>query len=156
LAVSAGLVLALGCTYSFTGGARSDVKSIAIPTFENTTLKYGLETVFTEQTVNAFVRDGRLKLVTEKNADSILLCTITDFTRAAFSYDETGNVKQDKVTVTLDVLYRKTDTEEVILEKKGLMEWALYFPESETEDDGIASAAEKFGQDIIRELVSTW
>ncbi len=148
--------MALGCAYSFTGGGRSDVKSIAIPTFENTTLKYGLEAVFTEKTVNAFVSDGRLKLVSEKNADSILLCTITDFARAAYSYDESGNVKQDRVTVTLDVLYRKTDTEEVILEKKGFVEWALYFLESETEDDGIALAAEKFGQDIVRELVSTW
>jgi len=148
--------MSCGCAYSFTGSFRPDIKTIAIPVFENTTLKYGLETVFTEETVNAFVADGRLKVVSEKNADSILLCTITDFSRAAFSYDESGKVTQDKVTITLDVAYRKTDTDEVIFERNGFAEWGAYFLDSEVEDDAIDAAAAKFGDDLIREIVSTW
>jgi hypothetical protein len=124
--------------------------------FENTTLKYGLEAVFTEETVNAFVADGRLKVVSEKNAESILLCTVTDFTRAAFSYDESGNVKQDKVTVTLDVIFKRVDTDEVLFERKGFAEWDTYFLDSETEDEAIEGAATKFGEDLIREIVSAW
>jgi len=124
--------------------------------FENTTLKYGLETVFTEKAVSAFVEDGRLKVVSEKNADSVLLCTITGFDRAAFSYDESGNVKQDKVTVTFDVLFKDARTDEPILERDGMAEWGLYFLEVETEEDAIDEAAEKFGRDIIREIVSAW
>ena len=100
--------------------------------------------------------DGRVKVVSEKTADSILLCTITDFTRAAFSYDESGNVTQDKVTVTLDVVFRKTDTDEVIFERSGFAEWSTYVLGSETEDDAIDAAATKFGDDRIREIVSAW
>lgn len=150
------LINICGCTYSFTGTFRSDVKTIAIPVFENVTLKYGLEAIFTEKTVSAFVSDGRLKVVSLKNADSVLQCSITDFSRAAFSYDESGNVKQDKVTVLVDVLYKKIDTDETIFERKGFTEWALYFLESETEDDAIEAAATKFGEDVIREIVSAW
>jgi hypothetical protein len=132
------------------------VKSIAIPMFENTTLKYGLETVFTDAVVNAFVADGRLKVVSETKADAVLLCSVTGFTRAAFSYDESGNVKQDKVTVTLDVLYKKTETDEVIFEQNGFSEWSTYFLESETEEEAISRAAAKFGEDLIREIASAW
>ena len=145
-----------GCTYSFTGSLRSDVKTIAIPMFENTTLKYGLETVFTDAAVNAFVSDGRLKVVSEKKADSVLLCSVTEFSRAAFSYDESGDVKQDKVTVTLDVLYKKTETDEVIFERSGFAEWSTYFLDTETEEEAISAAAAKFGQDLVREIASAW
>lgn len=145
-----------GCMYGFTGALRSGIKTVAIPVFENTTLKYGLETVFTENAINAFVEDGRLKVVSERNADSILLCTITGFDRAAFSYDESGNVKQDKVTVTLSVLYKDAKTDESILDRKEMAEWGTYFLESETEDDAISEAAVKFGRDIISEIVSAW
>ena len=102
------------------------------------------------------MEDGRLKVVAEKNADSILLCTITGFTRVAFSYDESGNVKQDKVTVTLSVLYKDVQTDKPILDKKEMAEWGTYFLESETEDDAISEAALKFGRDIISEIVSAW
>lgn len=145
-----------GCMYGFTGALRSEIKTVAIPVFENSTLKYGLETVFTEKTVDAFVEDGRLKVVAEKNADSILLCTITGFSRAAFSYDESGNVKQDKVTITLNVLYKDVQSDEPILDKKEISEWGTYFLDSETEDDAISDAALKFGRDIISEIVSAW
>ena len=145
-----------GCSYSFSGSARTDVKTVAIPVFENTTLKYGLETVFTEETVNAFVADGRLKVVSLKNAESVLLCSIKDFSRTPFSYDESGNVSQDKVTVTLDVVFKRNDTDEVLFERKGFAEWDTYFLDSETEDEAIDGAAAKFGQDVIREIVSAW
>lgn len=155
-ALSICIASACGCMYGFTGALRREIKTVAIPTFENTTLKYGLETAFTEETVDAFVEDGRLKVVAEKNADSILLCTITGFTRVAFSYDESGNVKQDKVTVTLSVLYKDVQTDKPILDKKEMAEWGTYFLESETEDDAISEAALKFGRDIISEIVSAW
>jgi hypothetical protein len=142
--------------YGFTGSLRSDVKTVTIPTFQNSTLRYGLETVFTEKTVAAFIEDGRLKVVSEKNADSMLLCTITGFDRAAFSYDETGNVKQDKVTITLDVVYKKAQSDEVMLEKKAMTEWGTYFLATGSEDDAISDAAVKFGRDIITEIVSAW
>jgi len=156
IALSICAASACGCMYGFTGALRGEIRTVAIPVFENTTLKYGLETVFTEKALDAFVEDGRLKVVAERNADSILLCTITNFSRAAFSYDESGNVKQDKVTITLDVLYKDAQTDEPILHKKEMAEWGTYFLDSETEDDAISEAALKFGRDIISEIVSAW
>ena len=155
-ALSICIASACGCMYGFTGALRSELKTVSIPMFENNTLKYGLETVFTEKAVDAFVEDGRLKVVAERNADSILLCTITGFSRAAFSYDESGNVKQEKVTITLNVLYKDAQSDEPIFEKEGMPEWGTYFLESATEDSAIAEAAKKFGRDIISEIVSAW
>ncbi len=122
--------------------------------FENTTIKYGIEQTVTEKIINQFVRDNRLKVYSDKKkAASILLGKITAYNNNPFSYDEKENVKDYKIEVSLELIY-KDAKDNTILEKK-LNEWITY-PIDETEEDGIEKLAEKIAYDILQGITTGW
>lgn len=143
------------CTYSFTG-ITTGIKSISIPTFENESLKYGLEETFTRAVTDAFIEDNRLKIDNEKQADAVLQVTIKAFERAPFSYDESENVKEYKISITAEVLLKEQETEEELFKNANFSEWATYFPENEVEEDGIERVAKKFSEKILQNILESW
>ena len=147
------LTVFIGCTYSFEGFTTSGIKSIAIPMFENKTIKPGIEEIITQKIEDAFIKDNRLKVVAEKDANSILLGKITSYNRVPFSYDENENIKDYKIEISLSVVY-KNKKGETLWEKK-LKEWTTY-PVSETEEYGIEDVASKAAQDILRGTLEGW
>jgi len=147
------VVSIVGCTYSFKGFTTSGIKSIAIPLFENKTIKPGIEEVTTQKIEDAFIKDNRLKVVAEKDAGSILLGKITSYDRVPFSYDENENVKDYKIEISLSLTY-KNSKDETLWEKQ-LKEWITYSV-SETEEDGIEDVAEKAAEDILRGTLEGW
>jgi len=142
-----------GCTYSFQGFTTSGIRSIAIPLFENKTIKPGIEEVITQKIEDAFIEDNRLKVVSEKDAGSILLGKITSYDRVPFSYDENENVKDYKIEISLSIIYKNNKGE--MLWEKQLKEWITY-PVSETEEDGIEDVASKATEDILRGTLEGW
>ncbi|HID93663.1 MAG TPA: hypothetical protein EYP60_06165 [bacterium (Candidatus Stahlbacteria)] len=143
----------LGCTYSFKGFTTSGIRSIAIPVFENKTIKPGIEEVITQKIEDAFIRDNRLRVVAERDASSILLGKITSYNRVPFSYDENENVKDYKIEISLSITYKNKKGE--TLWEKELKEWTTY-PVSETEEYGIEDVASKAAQDILRGTLEGW
>lgn len=144
----------IGCIYNFTGFMRGNIKSIYIPLFENTTIKYGIEQTVTEKIINAFIKDNRLKVYSDKEkAGSVLLGKITSYERNPFSYDASENVKDYKVAISIELVY-KDSKEETIFEKK-IDEWATYSID-ETEEDGIDRLAEKIAHDILQGVTGGW
>jgi len=143
----------VGCTYSFKGFTTSGIKSIAIPLFENKTIKPDIEEVITQKIGDAFVEDNRLKVAAEKDANSILLGKITSYDRVPFSYDENENVKDYKIEISLNLIY-KNNKDETLWEKQ-LKEWTTY-PVSETEEEGIEDVASKAAEDILRGTLEGW
>jgi outer membrane lipopolysaccharide assembly protein LptE/RlpB len=143
------------CTYSFTG-ITTGIKSIAIPTFENESLKYGLEETFTRAVTDAFIEDNRLKIENEKQADAILHVTIKGFERTPYSYDESENVKEYKISISAHVLLVAKKTEEELYKNAGFSEWATYYPLSEVEEDGIDKVAKKFSDKILQNILESW
>lgn len=152
------IVLLLSCScciYSFTG-ITTGIKSIAIPTFENESLKYGLEETFTRAVTDAFLEDNRLKIENEKNADAILQVTIKGFERAPYSYDESENIMEYKISISASVLLTEKETEEELYKNTSFSEWATYYPESEVEEDGIEKVAKKFSDKILQNILESW
>ncbi|MCH7761209.1 LptE family protein [candidate division TA06 bacterium] len=143
-----------GCTYSFTGTLPSHLKTIAIPVFENGTIKYGLETDVTQKVVEAFIQDNHLKVVPEGESDSILFGKIRSYYRIPFAYEETGEVNQDQITIGVEVTYRDLKEEMDLLGKKGIEEWGTYFLDTETEEKAIEEAIEKLARKILREVIA--
>ena len=143
-----------GCTYGFTGTLPSHLKTIAIPVFENGTIKYGLEADVTQKVVEEFVEDNHLKVVPEGDSDSILLGKIVRYSRIPFAYEETGTVNQDQVTIGVEVTFSDLREGTVLIEKKGIVEWGTYFLDSETEREAIDEAIEKLSRKILREVIA--
>jgi hypothetical protein len=130
-----------------------DIHSIAIPVFENKTIKFGLEETFTKSVIDAFIQDNRMKVLDKESAESILLGEITTYTREPFSYDDQEHVKDYKIVVGMKLTYK--DKEGKALSDKQVTDWYLYSSE-ETEEQGIDGLCKKFANDIVRGILEGW
>lgn len=143
------LVFLGGCIYNFRGFATVEYESIKINPFTNNTLRYGLEDIFYENTVDEFIRDGRIKLL-EGGAETVLSVVITDYKNKPFTFDEYENIKEYRIDVEFTLSYQKGDGEGIW--ERTLKEWVTY-DSSLTEDDGIQSLAEKVASSIVRTVL---
>jgi hypothetical protein len=127
-----GLLLLLsfwGCGYSLEGRTVSlppEIQTIAIPTMTNQTVEPGIENIFTRAMVREFNLDGRLKVVPEKRADSVLQASIQDFTISSISYDSSGLVLEYRAEVSMGVALRRVDTGEILWDAPSLREIQEY------------------------------
>ena len=143
-----------GCTYGFTGTLPSHLKTVAIPVFENGTIKYGLEADLTQKVVEVFVQDNHLKVVPEGESDSILWGKILSYSRIPLAYEETGTVNQDQITIGLEITFKDLKEGIVLIEKKGIEDWGTYFLDTETENKAIQEAIEKLARKVLREVIA--
>ena len=72
--------LLTSCGYYFVKGGEKipyDIKTIAVPTFVNSTLQPSVGVVVTDEVIHQLIIDGRLKVVDKKDAEAILSGAIT-------------------------------------------------------------------------------
>jgi outer membrane lipopolysaccharide assembly protein LptE/RlpB len=158
----AALAALSGCGYSFSSRSNPDVSSIAIPLFENQTLEKGIEDRLTDEISQAFLDDKKLRVVKEKNADSVLRGRIERYDRTPYSYDADRNVQEYKVDLTLSVLYENRKKNRPIWEDTAMHAWGTYSvspllpggieDEAKAQERAIAKAAE----DILVKTVKGW
>lgn len=124
------LLLSLwGCGYSLEGRRTSlpqEIRTIAIPTMTNQTLEAGIENPFTRAMIREFNLEGRLKVVRDKKADSILEGSIQDFTISSIAYGADGLAVTYRSEVTLGVILRRLDTGEILWEAPSMREIQEY------------------------------
>ncbi len=115
------LVLSLlGCGYHFagTGGqAPGDIKSIAIDVLQNNTAEIGLESVFTNAILNEFIRWKRLPIKPRKEADGVLGGSIAEIKIREVSHVDSDKTLTSRVTITLKLVLKRVETEEVLWKK---------------------------------------
>jgi hypothetical protein len=146
-----------GCgVYSFSGSALSGVKTIAVPLFDDQTGEYGMQEVLTEKIANRFVQNNTLKVVNEKNADSILDGVITKYSREAYTFDEQENIKEYIVRIWVKVSFEQKKDKKSIWKDDNLLGWGVYSAQDETEDQGKERAIEKLAEDIVNKTVKGW
>lgn len=76
------VILLLGCGYHLVGGGSAlpvHIKKVGIPMSTNRTPEPALEDNFTKALAEEFQRDGRLKVVSNEEADAILYSDIVSF-----------------------------------------------------------------------------
>ncbi len=152
------VVVCLGSTcgiYSFTPGGKSSIKTIFIPQFENKTIEVGLSGQMTDLVVDAFIRDGSIKVVERDKAEAILHGVLSNYRREAYTYDEADNVSQYVVKVTFTVELRNATENEAIWLETFYSE-GIYNAASESEEDGQTRAADKLVVDIINRTTKNW
>ncbi len=147
--------ISLGCAYNFKGYvSRPNIHSVAIPVFENKTVKYGLEELLTKRIIDAFIKDNRLNVLGKEKAESILLGEITGYSKVPFSYDTQANVKDYKVEISLKLTYYRTpitDNRTPITDNR-ITDWYVYSAQ-ETEEIGIEKLCDKISDDIVRSIL---
>ncbi len=113
-----------GCGYGLRGTLPSHLQTIAIPTFTNRTSEPGVENFLTRAVVEAFSTNGRLRVVAQESADSILDGEVTGYELQSIAFDPSANVRLYRLLVTMNLRYRDVKEEKLLFERRGYQERA--------------------------------
>jgi len=106
LVLTAGALVLAGCGYSLRGSLPGHIRTVAVPVFANKTQQPAVENFLTRAVIEAFVTSGRLKVVRPEEADSILEGEIVGYQLDSLAYDERANIREYRLTVTLNLQFR--------------------------------------------------
>ncbi len=154
--VGLSLLLVGGCgVYSFTPGGKSSLKAISVERFENNTAEHALADRMTDLVMDAFIRDGKMKIVTPGNAEAILTGTLTTYRRTQYEWDENDQVTSYSVVMTFQIALKNPDGETDIWSAP-ISQEATYDVDTETEEDAQEEAIDRLIDDIINRTISPW
>ncbi len=151
------LLLLTGCMYSFKGSLPPDIKSVAIPLFENQTAEYRINETITDLLTQQFLQEGVLRVADEKTADSVLDGTVTRIDDSPLTYDAAEQVKEYKVTIDLKIQWYDKVQDKTLLDRS-FSGWGSYDANQAnvTREDGIQEAISKITDDIINAITANW
>jgi outer membrane lipopolysaccharide assembly protein LptE/RlpB len=116
------LLVATGCGYSLRGNLPAHIKTVAVPVFRNRTSEPGVENFLTAAVVEAFSTNGRLRVVRQEQADSILEGDVVGYQVQSIAFDPRANVQQHRLVVTLNLRFRDVRKDEMLFEQQNLQE----------------------------------
>ncbi|MDH3975160.1 MAG: LPS assembly lipoprotein LptE [Deltaproteobacteria bacterium] len=114
-----------GCGYHLKGGADTlpkDITAIAIEAFGNNSIEADMEALISSALFEAFSKTKRLKIVPQEEAHALLSGVITSISNMPVSFSSTDVVTDYRLTITLDVTFRRKGEGEVVWKGKGLSE----------------------------------
>lgn len=161
IAVSLTLMLDV-CGYKRAGKGNSlpsHVKTLAVPIFRNSSLKYRVEQRFTHAVIDEILRRARAINVTTdpEGADAILDGDIRSFRAAGAILDDQGRIRVWEVSIVLSVTVRDLKTRKLIYENPRLS----FEGEYELSDDPQSffneenPAVDRIAKQFARSIVST-
>jgi hypothetical protein len=157
--VLAGLVGGCGYSVGLGGNLPSHLKTVAVPIFVNSTQQPAVEGVITAAVVNAFVTSGRLKVVSVKEADSILEGNIISYNLDSIAFNADSNVTVYRLRVRVNILFRDVRQGTTLYKQDGLEQWADFRVQGQVsdtlarEDQAARQASVEIGRRIVASSV---
>jgi hypothetical protein len=165
-ACAAAAALIVGCAAEPDRGWSSasvypeEVRSIAVPIFENKTLERDLEFELTDALVKEIQSRTPYRVTSGSRADSILTGRIRSVTRDELSKSRlTGLSEEVIVSVTIDFQWRDLRTGEPIVERETFAGHGLFVPSEpsgESIELGRFAAVQQLAADIVAEMRHRW
>lgn len=148
------------CAYSFTGASvPKHIKSIAIPATQDRSGsgEPGIGEMLTNQLTQKFIDDNTLQVTTKANANSIIECTITSLSDAPAVVTAGEQVKQRRITITVQAVYRDLVQHKTIFDKS-FSNYGDYDANGgiSLRREAIATAIDRITEDILLDTVSGW
>lgn len=149
------LLLLAGCGYSIRGALPEHIRTVAIPVFVNRTQEPAVENFLTRAVVDAFVTSGRLQVVRPEEADSILEGEIVGYRIDSLSFDSRANVREYRLTVTLNLQFRDVRKRVLLWRQEGVQEKADFRVPGQVaqtisrEEGALRAAAVDIGRAIV-------
>ena len=122
LATLALAILVGGCGYSVHGTLPGDIKTIAVPIFQNLTREPAVEGLITRAVVEAFSTNGRLKIAPAAEADAVLDGEVVGYSVFSIAFDQNANVRQYRLVVAVNLQLRDRRKNEVLFKQNGVRE----------------------------------
>lgn len=163
--VAAILVVALaasGCGYTLSSVLPSYIKTLAVPVFANNTVEFGLSDDVTQAIVNAFLVDRSLRIVGEREADSVLRGTVVSYKNQVFGYTQQERATEYEIVLTVKVLFRDLVKNRDVWKEDALTVRTTYnvvavgAAPAQTEADGRRDVIQKLADQIVSRTVQGW
>jgi len=153
--VSAAL-LATGCGYSLRGSLPEHLQTVAVPVLQNRTSVPAIENFMTTALLNAFMTNGRLRVTSVDRADAILEGDITLYSLQAIAYDAAANVRQYRLTLTMNLRFRDVRRNQLLFQRNGYSDRADFAVPATVAETIVASetALQQVSAEIARSVVS--
>jgi hypothetical protein len=152
-----------GCGYTTSPALLpTHLKTIAIPGFENGTTEYTLEREITDAVIARFVSDNHLKVVSEREANSVLRGRVTGYKNAVFGFTTGTQSQEYRVTITVAVIFKDQVKNRELWAEPELIKTANYYvvdvpgQAARTELDGRKEAIQKIADEIVARTVEGW
>ena len=145
-----------GCGYSLRGNLPDHIKTVAVPVFQNRTAVPAVENFLTNAIINAFATNGRLRVTNVEGADSVLDGEITNYYLQSIAYDAAANIRQFRLTVTLNIRFRDVRRNEVLFQRANYSDRADFAVPGTVAETITASegALQQAATEIARSVVS--
>jgi len=83
------IFISLSCgVYTLNPKGKSDISTVAVERFTNTTPEFGLADRMTDDVIDALIADGNLNVVSIENADAVLTGELVRYERKPYEYTE--------------------------------------------------------------------
>lgn len=130
--------------------------------FENATTEYTIEQEVTDAVIAKFVADNHLKVVDERDADSVIKGKITLYRNAVFGFNDTAQAQEYRVTLTVEVTLKDLVKNREVWTLPTLAKTSNYYvvdtpgATAKTELDGRKEAVAKIADEIVARTVEGW
>lgn len=146
--------------YSFKALHDENIRTIAVPVFDNQTFSTGMEVELTEAIIKEIQRTTRWAVVAPSEADSVLTGSLTGSELRRFSDDsETGLVQEMAVELRVDFDWQDNRTGRTLVARRAFSTLDTFVPAngtSERIEKGQHGAVQQLARDIVAELRTTW
>jgi hypothetical protein len=105
-----------------TGTLPGDVKTIAVPIFQNLTREPAVEGLITRAVVEAFSTNGRLKVVPSSRGRRRARWRGLGYSVISIAFDQNSNVRQYRLVVSVNLQLRDRRKNEVLFKQSGVRE----------------------------------
>ncbi|HXG93012.1 MAG TPA: LptE family protein [Blastocatellia bacterium] len=150
------------CGYKPAGkgkGLPADIKSIAVPVFQNSSLRYRVEQRFTQSVIDEILKRARaLRITTDpEQADAVLTGDIRSFRAAGSILDDRGRTRVWDVRIIVSVTLRDRRTRKILYQNPRMS----FEGEYELSDDPASffneenPAVDRIAKDFAQTIIST-
>jgi hypothetical protein len=162
------LLMLLCLTSSFTDcykpagrgdGLPKHIKTLAIPAFQNPSLRYKVEQRFTGAVIDEALRRGRsLNIVsTPQDADAVMYGTVKNFIFRPVLLDDFGRARLFEVAIIASVMVRDQTNNKILFDNQNIVFRGEYEisvdPKSFFNEEG--AGADRIARDFAKSVIST-
>ncbi|MGH7179135.1 MAG: LPS assembly lipoprotein LptE, partial [Tepidisphaeraceae bacterium] len=145
-------------SYQWRSLYREDVKTVAVPIFQNKAFRRGVEFQLSRAVVQQIEAKSPYKVVPKDRADTILEGEITSLRLQDVSDDAQLAIPQEQLyVVTVDFVWKDLRTGRILVERRNFQQTATFYPTlGEGEFVGSQQSVEQLALAIVQEMQADW
>lgn len=146
--------------YTFGSGHRTDIRTVAVPIFENRTFTHGLEMQLAEALVKEIHRVTPWRVAPRDGAETVLTGAITGAEiRKLSSQRDSGLLQEGAVELSVNFEWKSVSDGKVLVSRRNFRTAKPFVPArgaQERLEVGQISTIDQMAKDIVAELRGSW